>query len=87
MTHIHIYRGPAMEDPRPINPLEQRSAKFCTGCERHTVQTLVYRMPKMDPDTMREDEMMAAAFCGPDLRWQCSCGELLLAPGRYVEGW
>ena len=78
-AQIHIYRGPAMEEPKPMNPLKQRSAAFCPACKRYRVQTLVVRMPVMDPDTMREDQLMAAAFCGPEVNWQCPCGELLHA--------
>jgi hypothetical protein len=68
---IHICRGPEMERCRE---LEQASAMYCPACRRRTVQTLVSYFPKMDPDTMREDQMLAAAFYGPSFRWECSCG-------------
>ena len=74
---IHIYRGPAMEEPRPMEPLRQRSAAWCPKCRQRKVQTLVIRMPVMDPETMEESQMMAAAFCGPQIYWQCPCGELI----------
>lgn len=69
--HVHIYRGPEMVRHKE---LEQASAVFCHKCRRRTVQTLVLYVPKMDPETMREDEMTAAAFMGPEFRWECRCG-------------
>jgi len=82
---IHVYYGPEMEPNwEPINPLTQRSAAHCEGCKKRTVQTLVYQMPKMTPD-MEESSLMAAAFCGPTVRWQCSCGERMYA--NYEMDW
>lgn len=72
MPGVHVCTGPAMKRNKEH---EQASAKYCPACKRRTVQTLVSYVPKMDPDTMREDEMMAAAFCGPEFRWECTCGD------------
>ena len=82
---IHIYRGPSMEPPEPIEPLTQRSAAHCDFCRKRRVQILVIRMPVMDPETMREGQMMAAAMCGPELYWQCPCGELMYS--SYEVEW
>lgn len=82
-----MYRGPEMDPPKPANPFTQRSAAWCERCHQRRVQTLMVLVPTMDPDTMRADEMMAAAFCGPDFRWACPCGELMLAPGLEATGW
>lgn len=82
---IHIYRGPAMGAPKPVNPMTQRSAAFCCKCGCRRVHTLVYRMPVMDPETMDESALMAAAFCGPEVNWLCPCGELLHS--NYELGW
>lgn len=68
---VHIYMGPKMErHPQK----EQSSACYCPRCKRRTVQTLVCLAPVMDPETMREDQLMAAAFCGPEFVWECACG-------------
>jgi len=84
---VHLYRGPGMDPPKPANPFQQRSAAHCPVCKQRRVQTLMVLVPTMDPDTMREDQMMAAAFCGPEFRWACPCGELLHAPGFEAVGW
>jgi hypothetical protein len=83
---IHIYRGPVMKE-QPSNPPQQRSAAWCDLCQKRRVQDLVVMVPVMDPEKMREDEMMAAAFCGPYFRWKCPCGNKILAPGWEAEGW
>jgi hypothetical protein len=69
--NVTICRGPEMER---CKELEQRSAVYCDRCRRRTVHTLVSYMPKMDSETMDEGQMMAAAFYGPELRLECSCG-------------
>lgn len=83
---VHIYHGPAMEE-QPSNPPQQRSAAWCESCKQRRVQDLVVMMPVMNSDTMREDELMAAAFCGPEFRWKCPCGNRMHAPGWVAEGW
>lgn len=86
MNNIHLYHGPKMEkEVSPINPLTQRSAAFCTACTKRRVQTLVFKMPVMTSD-MHESSLMAAAFCGPQVYWQCPCGELLYS-NMEIEGW
>jgi hypothetical protein len=67
------------------NPPEQRSAAFCPDCKRRRVQDLVMLVPVMD-HTMREDQLMAAAFCGPELKWKCPCGKRIHA-NLEVVGW
>jgi len=81
---IHVYRGPAMVE-RPANPPEQRSAAFCPECKKYRVQDLVMLAPVMD-FTMRDDELTAAAFCGPVFRWKCPCGNRIHANLEAV-GW
>ena len=71
MPGVHVCTGPRMER---CKELEEKSAVFCWQCRRRTVQKLVSYFPKMDPDTMREDEMMAASFYGPESYWECKCG-------------
>lgn len=83
---IHLYKGPAMADPEPINPLTQRSAAWCEVCKQRRVQTLMFIMPVMNQE-MEEHALMAAAFCGPEFRWQCPCGALMSAPGWEATGW
>lgn len=83
---LHIYRGPRMEE-KPCNPPRQRSAAWCESCRRRRVHDLIVLMPVMDPATMRDNEMMAAAFCGPGFRWKCPCGEKMYAPGWEAIGW
>ena len=85
-VHVHLYHGPEMAE-QEANPPRQRSAAFCPKCKRRRVQDLKVLVPVMDPETMDESAMMAAAFCGPEFRWACPCGERLYAPGFVAEGW
>jgi hypothetical protein len=80
---IHINYGPKCEEKTTEN---QRSAAWCHVCQRRRVQTLTYLMPIMDPETMDDSAMMAAAFYGPTFRWKCPCGGKMPAPG-WGEDW
>ena len=85
--HVHIYRGPAMEEPKPVNPPHKRSAAWCPKCKQRRVQELMVQLPVMDEETMRPDQLMAAAFCGPEYVWSCPCGHYFHAPGFEPVGW
>lgn len=68
---IIVCTGPKTER---IRQKEQRSALYCPKCKRRTVQTLVCVAPVMDPETMDEVQLFAAAMYGPDFVWECPCG-------------